>query len=645
MLSISPIAPLYLAPVIKEKLNMTTIFEEEDGNVKTVPATILCVKKGGNMVTDKRWPEKHGHYSVQVGYERYEPNKYERSGKRALQIQRLARNECPPLRKIKDFRVRPQDWEKWEVGQKIWPSDLFKEGDIVDIHGWAKGKGFAGRIKRWGGKRGPMGHGSKHHRTEGSIGAARPKRVEVESPHFQAFEHFGGVWGCQRAKHSAHSFLTVSFKKYMYEADEGPIEPPLLPRGPVVDQQGRVTGTTMERYQSTKHQLTCLQRCQDLERVPLGAQAPLSDNAPPKGPTRFFRSDGPVDAKMDEEAEQAEEELEGDLEAKLLERLEALLLEDPSTGYRKLHDKLKGEEDFKEVSLKKVVQAWFSQQESSSLCSYGPSTLMVTGAISHWIDALALLKRSLESSKGPLLYSVSDDGTLREWSSSGELLRSFNTAEGAQCVQVTDDFIIAGDSSGLMRLWSRSSGEIFKDVKVATRYVKSLLLCGEYVFTGDYGNLVQQWHLATGELKAQFRGHKAGVICLALQGDHLVAGGGDGRVLLFDRSKATPNEEGLAVSEAVECIYKAQGFVCSLEICEDRLLVPDRDEDKVASIRLFSNTGELVPDNIRDVRSGCWEMSEDPIRQNRHPFAPLEVFFTFTEGSEGGIRSTRFFSR
>ncbi|CAK9079508.1 unnamed protein product [Durusdinium trenchii] len=177
MLSISPIAPLYLAPVIKEKLNMTTIFEEEDGNVKTVPATILCVKKGGNMVTDKRWPEKHGHYSVQVGYERYEPNKYERSGKRALQIQRLARNECPPLRKIKDFRVRPQDWEKWEVGQKIWPSDLFKEGDIVDIHGWAKGKGFAGRIKRWGGKRGPMGHGSKHHRREGSIGAARPKRV------------------------------------------------------------------------------------------------------------------------------------------------------------------------------------------------------------------------------------------------------------------------------------------------------------------------------------------------------------------------------------------------------------------------------------------------------------------------------------
>ena len=57
-----------------EKLNMTTIFEEEEGNVRTVPATILCVKRGGNMITDKKWPEKHGHYAVQVGYERYTPD-------------------------------------------------------------------------------------------------------------------------------------------------------------------------------------------------------------------------------------------------------------------------------------------------------------------------------------------------------------------------------------------------------------------------------------------------------------------------------------------------------------------------------------------------------------------------------------------
>ena len=88
----------------------------------------------------------------------------EKNSKKALQIERLARNECPPLRKIKDFRIRlrtdllyfclvrrsvfqnttsefamplcrPQDWEKYEVGQKVWPSDFLEEGDTVDVHG------------------------------------------------------------------------------------------------------------------------------------------------------------------------------------------------------------------------------------------------------------------------------------------------------------------------------------------------------------------------------------------------------------------------------------------------------------------------------------------------------------------------------
>jgi len=252
--------------------------------------------------------------------------------------------------------------------------------------------------------------------------------------------------------------------------------------------------------------------------------------------------------------------------------LEALLVEDPKVGYRKLHEKLKTEEDFKELSLKKVQAA------------------------------LQKLRSSDFASRGLLLYSASDDGTLREWSHSGELLRSFAGVEGVQCVQVTDDYIIGGDSSGLMRIWSRPSGEIYKDVKVATRYVKSILVSGEHVFTGDYCNLVQQWLLATGELQAQYKGHKAGVISMAMAGNVLVAGGGDGQVLLFDQSKEAEVVDGVRVVEAVESIYKANGFVCSLEICEDRLLVPDRDEHKVASLRLFSHTNELVPENIRDVR-------------------------------------------
>merc|ERR550525_937323 len=82
----------------------------------------------------------------------------------------LITKDLPPLKKLKQFRVRPQDWEKYDIGQKLWPSDIFKEGDLVDIHGRSKGKGFQGAIRKWGHKRGPMTHGSKHHRRYGSVG-------------------------------------------------------------------------------------------------------------------------------------------------------------------------------------------------------------------------------------------------------------------------------------------------------------------------------------------------------------------------------------------------------------------------------------------------------------------------------------------
>ncbi|CAE8627278.1 unnamed protein product [Polarella glacialis] len=164
-----------------EKLNMTTIFQEEEGNVRTVPATILVIKRGGNWVTAKKWPEKFGYYSVQVGYQRYTPKGWQLKGNRMIGIKDLAKNELPPLRKIREFRVRPDEWEKYEVGQRLWPSDLFKEGDLIDVHGKSKGKGMSGAIKKWGHKRGPMTHGSKHHRRYGSVGAGTsPGRVLPE---------------------------------------------------------------------------------------------------------------------------------------------------------------------------------------------------------------------------------------------------------------------------------------------------------------------------------------------------------------------------------------------------------------------------------------------------------------------------------
>lgn len=153
-----------------EKLNSTLVFEELGGNVKWTKGSVLVVKRGGNVVTNKYWPEKHGKYSIQVGYERFVPEEWELKTRRNLAIQQLARCELPPLRKLKEFRLRPQDWAKFEIGQKIWPSDIFQEGDRVDVWGKTRERGFLGAIKRHGHQRGPMTHGSKHHRRYGSVG-------------------------------------------------------------------------------------------------------------------------------------------------------------------------------------------------------------------------------------------------------------------------------------------------------------------------------------------------------------------------------------------------------------------------------------------------------------------------------------------
>lgn len=154
-----------------EKFKHTYLFTQEGGNVKKQTCTILVIKRGGNMVTDKHWPEKHGHYGVEVGYERFIPQDWEMKSTRRIEISKLQKNECPPLRKLKQFFVRPKDWIKYEIGQKIWPSDLFKVGDLVDVHGKSQEKGMLGVMARWRFKGGPATHGSKHHRRYGAVGA------------------------------------------------------------------------------------------------------------------------------------------------------------------------------------------------------------------------------------------------------------------------------------------------------------------------------------------------------------------------------------------------------------------------------------------------------------------------------------------
>lgn len=152
-----------------EKLNKTTWFTD-DALARALPATILCIKRGGNYVINKAWPERDGLYTVTVGYDRYNP-KYGYLTKGEKKVTEMCANaNLPPMKKAHQFRVRPQEWDKWDIGDKVNPSDVFKEGEFLHIHGRTPTKGFIGQIEAWGHKRGPKEHGSQFHRTYGSVG-------------------------------------------------------------------------------------------------------------------------------------------------------------------------------------------------------------------------------------------------------------------------------------------------------------------------------------------------------------------------------------------------------------------------------------------------------------------------------------------
>src|SRR4029079_17407386 len=84
--------------------------------------------------------------------------------------------DLPALHTLREFRV--DDLGTYEVGQTIAVGDMFADGDLVDVTGVSKGKGFAGHVKRHNFHRGPTTHGSDHHREPGSIGPGpTPGRV------------------------------------------------------------------------------------------------------------------------------------------------------------------------------------------------------------------------------------------------------------------------------------------------------------------------------------------------------------------------------------------------------------------------------------------------------------------------------------
>ena len=150
--------------ILGKKVGMTQVFTK-DG--KLIPVTVIEVEP--NVVTQIKTVEKDGYDAIQLGTTTVK----EKSSNKA-KIGHAKKANTAPKRFLKELRgVNVNDYT---LGQEI-NIDVFKEGEIVDVSGISKGKGYQGVIKRWNQSRGPMGHGSQYHRGVGSLGTLLPMHV------------------------------------------------------------------------------------------------------------------------------------------------------------------------------------------------------------------------------------------------------------------------------------------------------------------------------------------------------------------------------------------------------------------------------------------------------------------------------------
>ena len=151
--------------IIGRKIGMSQIFDEAG---KVIPVTVI--EAGPCVVVQKKTEEKDGYNAVQLGFQDVAERKLSKP-----EQGHLKQAEGPMKKVLKEFKLNKS--AEMNVGDEI-KADTFAKGDHIDVTGISKGKGFQGRIKRWGQRRGPMTHGSHFQRHPGSIGqCAYPARV------------------------------------------------------------------------------------------------------------------------------------------------------------------------------------------------------------------------------------------------------------------------------------------------------------------------------------------------------------------------------------------------------------------------------------------------------------------------------------
>ncbi len=169
-----------LQSLLGKKIGMTQVFKE-DGRVQ--PVTVI--KTGTCLVTQVKTEAKDGYTAVQIGFNETKKLNSPEKG----HLSKVGKQ----FRNLKEFRVL--DLSDIQVGQEI-KMDFLEPGDLVNVKGTSKGRGFAGGVKRYGFKGGPKTHGqSDRHRAPGSIGSGT---------------YPGRVWkGQKMAGHMGNVFVTT----------------------------------------------------------------------------------------------------------------------------------------------------------------------------------------------------------------------------------------------------------------------------------------------------------------------------------------------------------------------------------------------------------------------------------------------------
>lgn len=144
--------------ILGTKLGMSQVFAE-NGNL--IPVTVI--ETIPNVVVAKKTVESDGYNAIQLGYGAVKEKHLTKPVKGQFEKVGVA-----PVKYLRE--VRTDDVESYTVGQTL-AADIFAEGEIVDVIGTSRGKGFAGTIKRYNFRRGPESHGSKNHRQPASLGA------------------------------------------------------------------------------------------------------------------------------------------------------------------------------------------------------------------------------------------------------------------------------------------------------------------------------------------------------------------------------------------------------------------------------------------------------------------------------------------